>query len=127
MPADPEARTHREALLRAATSGAPRFFLGTDSAPHATHTKENACGCAGCFTAPNALSCLAEIFEDADALDRLEAFTSLNGPAFYGLPPNESTITLTRGAPVDLPHEIETGAGQVTVFDPGRPLHWQVA
>ena len=116
--------THREALVAAATSGDKRFFLGTDSAPHATHTKENACGCAGCFTAPVALSCLADVFERADKLDQLEAFTSLNGPAFYGLPANERTITLTKGDPVTYPDKIETGAGPVTVFDPGFPLHW---
>ncbi len=117
---------HREALLNAATSGDPRFFLGTDSAPHATDTKENACGCAGCFTAPIALSCLAAVFEDAGALDKLEAFISLNGPAFYCLPVNTETITLTKGTALDWPKEINTGAGPVTVFDPGRPLHWHV-
>ena len=119
-------RKHREALVAAATGGDARYFLGTDSAPHATHTKENACGCAGCFTAPIALSCLAEVFEDADALDQLAAFTSTNGPAFYGLPVNEETVTLTKGEPIDWPAEIETGAGPVTVFDPGRELTWSV-
>lgn len=119
-------REHREALLEAAISGETRFFLGTDSAPHATDTKENACGCAGCFTAPIALSCLAETFEDAGALDRLEGFTSLHGPAFYGLPVNEATLTLSKGEALTLPTEVATGAGPVTVFDPGRPLHWQV-
>ena len=119
-------KSHREALVRAATSGNQRFFLGTDSAPHATDTKENACGCAGCFTAPVALSCLAEVFEGADALDRLAAFTSVNGPKFYGLPVNQDTITLEKGAAISRPAEIETGAGPVTVFDPGRPLYWRV-
>jgi len=118
--------THRPALIEAATGGDPSFFLGTDSAPHATDTKENACGCAGCFTAPVALSCLAEVFEEADALDTLEGFTSLNGPAFYRLPVNEEEITLHRGAPIDILAEVETGAGPVTVFDPGRPVHWHV-
>ncbi|QMU57762.1 MAG: dihydroorotase [Boseongicola sp.] len=118
--------THREALLGAATGGDKRFFLGTDSAPHATDTKENACGCAGCFTAPVALSCLAEVFEEAGALDRLEGFTSLNGPAFYGLSVNEDRIVLEKGAAIDLPDRVETGAGPVTVFDPGRSLHWRV-
>lgn len=117
--------THREALITAATSGDPRFFIGTDSAPHATDTKENACGCAGCFTAPVALSCLAEVFDENDALDRLEGFTSLNGPAFYRMPTNEKTITLEKGEPIDCPSSIETGAGPVTVFDPGRLLHWR--
>jgi dihydroorotase len=118
--------THREALVGAATSGDPRFFLGTDSAPHTTNTKENACGCAGCFTAPVALSCLAEVFDEQNALDRIEGFTSLHGPAFYNLPVNENRITLEKGEPIDWPASIETGAGSVTVFDPGRPLHWRV-
>ena len=78
---------HRQALVRAATSGDRRFFLGTDSAPHARDTKEAACGCAGVFTAPVAMACLAHVFEAEGALDRLEAFASLHGPAFYRLPP----------------------------------------
>ena len=119
-------RNHRFELLRAATSGAPRFFLGTDSAPHATHTKENACGCAGCFTAPIAMSCLAETFEEFDALDNLEAFTSTNGPAFYGLPENEARMTLTKGDPIEWAPTVPAGEHTVTVFDPGRPLHWRV-
>ncbi|PWE34410.1 dihydroorotase [Maritimibacter sp. 55A14] len=118
---------HRLALRAAATSGEARFFLGTDSAPHADPLKESACGCAGCFTAPNAMSILAHVFEEEAALDRLEAFTSLNGPAFYGLPPNAATLTLTRGDPVAYPYRIETGAGPVTLFDPGFPLHWRAA
>ena len=117
---------HRLALRAAATSGDQRFFLGTDSAPHTDPLKESACGCAGCFTAPNTLSIIAQVFEDEGALDRLEGFTSLHGPAFYGLPPNETRITLTRGAPVHYPARIETGDGPVTVFDPGFPLHWHV-
>ena len=119
-------RTHREALVRAATGGDQRFFLGTDSAPHATDTKENACGCAGCFTAPVALSCIAQLFEDAGALDKLEGFVSRNGPQFYGLPINAATITLEKGAPIDFPAQIDTDAGPVTVFDPGQPIHWHV-
>ena len=118
--------THRPALVAAATSGNPRFFLGTDSAPHPTHNKEAECCAAGCFTAPIALPCLAEIFEQAGALDRLEGFASLFGPAFYGLPANEVTLVLEKGEPVDVPTEIETGAGPVAVFNPGRPLHWRV-
>ena len=118
---------HREALVKAATSGDARFFLGTDSAPHADDAKESACGCAGCFTATNTLSILAHVFEAAGALERLEGFTSRHGPAFYGLPVNAGTITLEqREAPVPYPAKIETGAGPVTVFDPGFPLHWQV-
>jgi len=117
---------HRLALRAAATSGEARFFLGTDSAPHPDHLKEHACGCAGCFTATNAMSMLAEVFEQDGALDRLEAFTSLNGPAFYRLLPNEARITLTKGEPVTYPAKIEGGAGPVTVFDPGFALHWSV-
>ncbi|MDA8585697.1 dihydroorotase [Rhodobacteraceae bacterium] len=118
--------THRPALIKAATGGNPSFFLGTDSAPHATDTKENACGCAGCFTAPVALSCLAEVFDEAGALDRLEGFVSLNGPKYYGLPVNHEQITLERGAPIQFPEAIETDAGAVTVFNPDRPVHWRV-
>ncbi|KGB81615.1 MAG: dihydroorotase [Pseudomonadota bacterium] len=118
---------HRVALVRAATSGDARFFLGTDSAPHADPAKESACGCAGVFSASNTLSCLAEVFEAQNALDRLEGFTSLHGPAFYGLPPNDATLTLTKGAPVTYPAKIDTGAGPVTLFDPGFPLHWRVS
>jgi len=117
---------HRQALRRAATSGDPHFFLGTDSAPHIDPLKENSCGCAGCFTAPNTMSILAHVFEEEDALDRLENFTSLNGPAFYRLPPNSDVITLTKGEPVQYPTKIESGEGAVTVFDPGYPLTWHV-
>ena len=118
---------HRQALVAAATSGDARFFLGTDSAPHVDALKEHACGCAGCFTATNTLSILAEVFEAEGALARLEGFTSLNGPAFYGLPANESEIVLEKGDPVTYPAKIEGGDGPVTVFDPGFPLHWRVA
>jgi len=118
---------HRLALLEAATSGNPKFFLGTDSAPHNDPAKESACGCAGVFSATNTMSCLAHVFENAGALDKLEAFTSLNGPAFYGLAPNADKITLTKqDTPAPYPAKIETGAGPVTVFDPGFPLFWQV-
>ncbi len=117
---------HRLALRAAATSGDPTFFLGTDSAPHTDPLKENACGCAGCFTATNTLSILAEVFEQDNALDRLEGFACLHGPAFYGLPANQGTLTLTRGAPVTYPEKIATGDGPVTVFDPQMPLHWSV-
>jgi len=118
---------HRLALRKAAVSGDQRFFLGTDSAPHADHTKEAPCGCAGVFNAPNTMSCLAHVFEEEGALDRLEAFASLNGPAFYGLSPNDDQITLTKEAePVCYPEKIETAAGAVTVFDPGFPLYWRV-
>jgi len=90
--------THRQALVEAVTSGHTRFFLGTDSAPHARSTKENACGCAGCYTAHAGIELYAEVFHAAGALEKLEAFASLNGPAFYGLPPNSDRITLARDA-----------------------------
>lgn len=119
--------THRLALRRAATSGDARFFLGTDSAPHPDHAKESACGCAGCFTAPNTMSILAQVFEEEGALDRLEGFTSLNGPAFYRLAPNEDRITLVkRDTPAAYPTHIPAGTETVTVFDPGFPLYWHV-
>lgn len=117
---------HRLALRRAATSGDPTYFLGTDSAPHTDANKLLPCGCAGCFTATNTLSILAEVFEQEGALDRLESFASLNGPKFYRLPPNDSVVTLTKGAPIDYPKQIETGDGPVTVFDPMMPLQWRV-
>lgn len=116
---------HRLALRAAAISGDKRFFLGTDSAPHTDANKLLPCGCAGCFTAPNTLSILAEVFEQEGALDRLEGFTSLHGPAFYGLAPNEATVTLVREAPAYPPH-IDTPDGPVTVFDPQMPLNWTV-
>jgi dihydroorotase len=117
---------HRLALRAAATSGDTRFFLGTDSAPHTDANKESACGCAGCFTATNTLSILAHVFEDEGALDKLEGFTSRHGPAFYGLPESDDTITLSKGEAVTYPDHIMTEDGPVTLFDPGFPLHWQV-
>ena len=118
---------HRLALRAAAVSGDARFFLGTDSAPHPDHLKEHACGCAGCFTATNTLSILAEVFEAEGALDRLEGFVAAHGAAFYGLPRNEGQITLTKGAPVAYPAKLTAGEATVTVFDPMMPLHWSVA
>lgn len=120
--------THRLALRTAATSGDRRFFLGTDSAPHTDPLKECACGCAGIFSSINTMGCLAHVFEQDDALDRLEAFVSLNGPAFYRLPVNEARVTLQRhDEPVAFPEKIETGDGPVTVFDPMFPIHWNLA
>ena len=118
---------HRLALREAATSGENRFFLGTDSAPHTDANKLLPCGCAGCFTAPNTMSILAHVFEEEGKLTNLEAFTSRNGPAFYGLPVNEETLTLTKGAPVTYPSHVNSEDGPVTVFDPGYPLHWHVS
>jgi len=118
---------HRLALRQAATSGDRRFFLGTDSAPHPDGAKESACGCAGVYNAPNTMSCLAHVFEEEGALDKLEAFTSLNGPAFYGLPVNTDKITLEkRSAPAVFESKITTPSATVTVFDPGHPLYWHV-
>lgn len=118
--------THRLALRAAATSGDARFFLGTDSAPHTDANKLLPCGCAGCFTATNTMSILAEVFEQDGALEHLEAFTSRNGPTYYRLPVNEDTLTLTRQAP-DYPTHIDTPDGPVTVFDPDMPLNWSIS
>ncbi len=119
--------THQMALRQAATSGNPRFFLGTDSAPHTDPNKESACGCAGVFSATNTLSCLVHVFEEDSALDKLEGFTSLFGPARYGLPVAETTVTLEkRDTPVAYPAKIDSGEGPVTLFDPGHPLYWHV-
>jgi dihydroorotase len=116
---------HRGALRRAATSGSPAFFLGTDSAPHAVPTKETACGCAGIFTAPAALEIYAEVFEEEGALDRLEAFASLNGPAFYRLPVNEDHITLRRAA-WNVPERVGEGDLAVVPFHAGETLRWRL-
>ena len=118
---------HRLALRAAAVSGDPRFFSGTDSAPHSDPTKESACGCAGCFTAPNSIACLAHVFEQEGALDMLEGFVAEHGARFYRQPLAEDRIVMTRSdAPLTYPHKIETGAGSVTVFNPGFPLHWKI-
>jgi dihydroorotase len=116
---------HRLALRRAATSGDEGFFLGTDSAPHAFPTKETACGCAGIFTAPCALEIYAEVFEEERALDRLEAFASLNGPRFYRLPPNDARITLRR-EPFAVPQLIGEGDNAVVPFRAGETLRWRL-
>ena len=119
--------THRAALLRAATSGSPRFFLGTDSAPHARHTKEASCGCAGCYTALSALELYAEAFESAGALDRLETFACFNGPDFYRLPRNADTVTLEK-RPWVVPEELAYTSGEVLVpLRAGETLSWQFA
>ncbi|WP_299837861.1 dihydroorotase [uncultured Jannaschia sp.] len=119
-------RAHQEALRQAATSGPGSFFLGTDSAPHPLHAKEATCCAAGCFTAPHALPLYAQVFEEEGALDQLEAFAALNGPAHYGLAPNEDTVTLVKGDPVTRPERIEGHGQRVTLFDPGQPQHWRV-
>jgi dihydroorotase len=116
--------SHRLALRQAATSGDPKFFLGTDSAPHPLHDKEKDCGCAGIFSAPTALEIYAQVFDEENALDKLEAFTSLNGPRFYGLPINEEKITLKREAWTP-PAEISSDAGVVKVFRGGEKCGWK--
>ncbi len=118
---------HRLALRDAATSGDSRFFLGTDSAPHLDPLKLSACGCAGVFSASNTVSCLAAVFEQESALDKLEGFASLNGPAFYRLPTNADSLTLEkRATPCEYPAHIDTEDGPITLFDPGFDLHWHV-
>ncbi len=117
---------HRMALIAAATSGSPKFFLGTDSAPHARQVKESACCGAGCYTAPLALPLYAEAFEDAGALDRLEGFASIHGAAFYGLPRHASTVTLTRD-PWTVPADYAFGADRLVPLCAGETLRWRVA
>jgi dihydroorotase len=115
---------HRRALRRAATSGSAKFFLGTDSAPHAVHTKENACGCAGIFNAPFALELYAQVFDEEQALDKLEGFASLYGPAFYGLPANERQAVLERGRG-EAPQEIGSGNERLLPFAGPNGLTWR--
>lgn len=115
---------HRLALRKAATSGNPKFFLGTDTAPHARHLKEAACGCAGIFNAPFALESYLQVFEEEDALDRFEAFSSENGPAFYGLPLNAETVTLERSA-IEVPGEIDANGTVIVPFHAGETLRWR--
>lgn len=115
---------HRQALVQAVTSGSDRFFLGTDSAPHAAHLKEHAMGHAGCFTALSALEFYAEVFDAAGALDKLEAFASFNGPDFYGLPRNTGTVTLRRET-WTLPESIPLGEAQLKPLCGGEELTWK--
>jgi dihydroorotase len=117
--------THRKALIDAATGGSPKFFLGTDSAPHAKPTKETACGCAGCYTAPVALPLYAEAFEAAGALDRLEAFASHFGADFYGLPRNADKVTLRR-RPWTVPDAYPFDGDPVVPLRAGETLAWRV-
>lgn len=117
--------THRRALLEAATGDSPRFFLGTDSAPHPRGAKEQDCGCAGCYTARHAMALYATAFEGAGRLDRLEAFASLNGPAFYGLPVNTATLTLEH-VDTDIPHELPMGDDVVVPLAAGESLPWRL-
>jgi len=116
---------HRQALLRAATSGNPRFFLGTDSAPHATATKEATCGCAGCYTAYAGIELYAEAFARCNALDKLEGFASRFGPIFYGLPVNTSRITLVAD-PWRAPDELPFGSDRLTPLRAGEMHSWRL-
>ena len=116
---------HREALVRCATSGSPRFFLGTDSAPHARHTKETGCGCAGIYTAHAGIELYAEAFAAAGALDRLEGFASRHGAQFYGLPVNQGTLTLAEESwPV--PAEVPFGADRLVPLRAGERVAWKL-
>ena len=117
---------HRQALRAAATSGDKRFFLGTDTAPHPVHEKESDCGCAGIFSAPTAMQVYTQVFDEAGALDKLEAFASINGPGFYGLAVNEGTVTLVRDD-VEVPERVETAEGEIVmVFRPDAGLNWRI-
>jgi dihydroorotase len=118
--------SHRAALVAVATSGNPKFFLGTDSAPHARHTKEHACGCAGCYSAPAAIELYAEAFDAAGMLDRLEAFASFHGPDFYGLPRNRDTLTLRR-EDWTMPAEFAFGADRIVPLKAGEVIRWKIA
>ena len=118
--------THREALLRAATSGNPKFFLGTDSAPHSRDRKETSCGCAGCFSALHAMELYAKAFESADALDKLEAFASFYGPDFYQLPRNTEQITLEK-ASWQVPNELSFIESGLVPLAAGTKLAWKLA
>ncbi len=117
--------THRQALLQAATSGNPKFFLGTDSAPHPRNGKESACGCAGCFSALHAIELYAEAFASVDALDQLEAFASFHGPDFYQLPRNTDSITLTPTT-WRIPEVVPFGDAELVPLRAGEELTWQV-
>ncbi|HEI8865385.1 TPA: dihydroorotase [Serratia odorifera] len=116
---------HQEALRNAVASGSDRFFLGTDSAPHAKHRKESSCGCAGVFNAPSAMPAYATVFEQLGALQHLEAFCSLNGPRFYGLPVNENFIELQR-VTITQPEEIALGNESIVPFLAGESMNWSV-
>ncbi|GMN02730.1 dihydroorotase [Erythrobacter sp. MTPC3] len=118
--------THRLALRKAATSGSPKFFLGTDSAPHLRGDKESDCGCAGIFGAPYALESYLTVFDEEGALDQFEAFASLNGPAFYGLPVNEDRITLER-AEIAVPQELDLAGATIVPWHGGQTIGWRIA
>ncbi|MFL2802357.1 MAG: dihydroorotase [Paracoccaceae bacterium] len=117
---------HRVAIRKAATSGNLKFFLGTDSAPHFDNNKENSCGCAGIFSAPNALGYVAQVFEEDFSLNNLENFISINGANFYNLPLNSTFTKFTKfNEPIKYPDKINVGKKLITVFNPGYPLYWK--
>lgn len=117
--------THQNALREAVASGSPKFFLGTDSAPHMKDQKENACGCAGCYSAPNAIELYAQIFDELGALDKLEGFASFYGADFYGLPRNSKKITLVKET-WTVPSEIQVGSNSIVPFWAGNPVLWKL-
>ena len=119
--------THQLALIEAVVSGSPKFFLGTDSAPHLDRDKESSCGCAGCFTATNSLEILAHIFEEQNSLNKLELFTSINGAKFYGKSINNDKIRIVKkDKPTSFPEKISTPSGEITVFKPNFKTNWEV-
>ena len=121
----PKREKHRQAILKAATSGEKMFFLGTDSAPHVNSAKESACGCAGIFTAPHALALYAQAFEDVGKLGKLESFASRNMAAFYGLPVNKAQVTLKKGAPEEIKPILTADGQKIMPFTPSSPLLWR--
>jgi dihydroorotase len=116
---------HRQALIKAATSGSPKFFLGTDSAPHAKHAKEVACGCAGIYTSHAAIELYTEAFEAANALDKLEAFASFHGADFYGLPRNKDKITLVKES-WQVPESMPYAGNELIPFRAGQTMAWKI-
>ena len=117
---------HRIAVRAAATSGNFKFFLGTDSAPHFDHNKENSCGCAGVFSSPNALGYVAQVFEEDSCINNLENFISINGAKFYNLPLNSSLTQFRKlKEAIKYPEKIKVGKNMITLFNPGYPLYWE--
>ena len=118
---------HRKSLVKAATSGNRKFFLGTDTAPHFKHDKESECGCAGIFNATYCVPILAQLFDNLGVLNRLEGFLSLHGAEFYGMPHNKERLTLKKtDIPLQMPENLETKEGKITIFDPFMEVYWQI-
>jgi dihydroorotase len=120
-------RSHQLALREAAVSRNPKFFLGTDSAPHLTIDKESACGCAGVFNAQTAMSCYAQVFDEHECLERLAGFSSHFGADFYGLPRNTEQLTLRKGPALNTPPDVEIDAHRIRHFLPDEPVHWHIS